>query len=116
MKSKQQFSLISKCRRQAELDMVADDCIGLKPFVLPLDVLDFEAQSTAYKIIIQKFGHIDILILNAGRSQRALYEDFPIDKTKEIFDLNVMSVINLAQIVLPSMVTSNSGQVIIIND
>lgn len=108
--------VILSARREAELEAVAASCIGkLKPFVLPLDVLDYDAQAKAYAQVIEKFGRIDSLVLNAGRSQRSLAEDFPLSGTKEIFELNVFSTINLAKLALPHMIERRSGQLVVVS-
>jgi dehydrogenase/reductase SDR family protein 7 len=107
--------VIISARREAELQRVADSCgdVPIRPYVLPLDVTDYEAQEAAYKEILEEFGRVDILVLNAGRTQRSLAEKFPLSATRELFELNVMSVINLARLVVTDMITSQRGQIVV---
>lgn len=109
--AKEGAQVVVSARRVSELEQVADSCVGLRPFVLPLDVTDYAAQNAAYESILAKFGRVDIVVLNAGRSQRSLAEKFDIASTKELFELNVFSVINLAKLVVPEMISRKSGQV-----
>ena len=85
------------------------------PISVPLDVLSFEKQKEAHDTIIKKFGKIDSIVLNAGRTQRSLALDTDISQTKEILELNFFSTVNLARIVLKDMALKKSGNVIVIS-
>ena len=59
--------VILSARRVKELEDVASSCIGpYKPFVLPLDVTNMEAQVYALATIMDKYQRIDSVVLNAG--------------------------------------------------
>jgi NADP-dependent 3-hydroxy acid dehydrogenase YdfG len=60
--------VVLSARRVEQLNAVSRSCAGsaYEPFVLPLDVTDFDAQKTAFDTILKKFGRIDSLVLNAG--------------------------------------------------
>jgi short-subunit dehydrogenase len=51
----------------------------------------------AVKKIVDKFGGISVLIQNAGRSQRARWEHTQIQVDKDLFELNVFSVVQLTR-------------------
>lgn len=60
-------------------------------------------ESTQFQILPTSFyrSQIDILINNAGRSQRAAFEEIQsIALDKELFDVNVFGTINLSRIVM----------------
>ncbi|CAM9191904.1 unnamed protein product, partial [Ectocarpus fasciculatus] len=108
--------VVISARRADALQEVALSCTGqLKPFVLPLDVTDHEAQQAALDTIISKFGRLDTLVLNAGRSQRAVAADTSFEDTKSLFDLNVFAVIHLAKITLPHFLERQSGQFVVVS-
>lgn len=109
--------LVISARRADALDAVARECalVGSTPLVLPLDVMDHGAQEEAYNSIIEQFGRVDILVLNAGRSQRALALETSIEDTRNVMELNVLSPIDLSKIVAPSMVERGSGDIIVIS-
>lgn len=88
---------------------------GTKPFVLPLDILDYNAQEEAYKTIISKFGRIDILVLNAGVSQRLTAIDTPLSVTQDLMNLNFISFVSLTKLALPSMIKQQQGQIVVVS-
>lgn len=52
---------------------------------------------------------MDILINNAGRSQRAVWEEIDIQVDKQMFDLNVFGVISLSRIAVRHFNTRGKG-------
>lgn len=83
----------------------------LQPFILPLDVTNLNKQQEAVDIILKQFHKIDIMILNAGKSQRLLGINTSYNIFEEIMFLNFNSVVHLTQLVLPSMLNRKQGQV-----
>jgi dehydrogenase/reductase SDR family protein 7 len=109
---------ILSARRIDQLEDVANKCalLGERPFVVPFDMTDFDEHDKAFNLIIEKFGRIDVLVLNAGRSQRALAMDTDIKDTKALMDLNFLSFVSLAKLVVPTMTSSESGgQVVVVS-
>jgi dehydrogenase/reductase SDR family protein 7 len=109
--------VILSARRVDQLESVARDCAnrGQMPLVLPLDVTDDAAQAATFSKIIEQFGHIDILVLNAGRSQRALAINTHINDTRSLFELNVMAYISLTRLVVPSFLKRGSGDIVVVS-
>ena len=56
---------------------------------------------------------LDILINNAGRSQRANWEDIELAVDKEMFDLNVFSVVALSRIVVHYFQKRKEGHIVV---
>jgi dehydrogenase/reductase SDR family protein 7 len=79
--------------------------------VLPLDVTDLSAHQAAVDEVMKIYGHIDILVLNAGASQRNTAIDTPFSVTKDMMHLNFLSLVALNKLVLPSMVERKAGKV-----
>eukprot|EP01038_Epipyxis_sp_PR26KG_P011290 gene11290-15147_t len=110
--------VIISARRVEQLEKVAEKCsqLGLKPFIQPLDVTDnFEVLENTYNSIIEKFGFINIVVLNAGQSQRNLAVDTPLSDTKHLMNLNFFSYVALAKLILPKMIERNQGQLVIMS-
>lgn len=107
--------VVISARRQNLLDEVADSCatFGERPFVLPLDVTDLDAQAAAYKTVLSKFGRVDSLVLNAGKSQRNTALDTDLSVTQDLLNLNFFSYVSLTKIVLPDMVARKEGQIVV---
>ena len=85
------------------------------PLSLTVDATESAKQKQALDSVVKKFGKIDILVLNAGRSQRSLAVNTPIEDTKSIFDLNIISAIDLTRNTLPHMLENGNGHIVAIS-
>jgi len=107
-------------RREPLLAQIKAKCLELGAkscdvLVLPLDLCDFSSHQDSFKKILTEFGRLDILINNAGRSQRARWEHTSIEVDQDLFNLNVFSVVNLTRTVLPHMLENKSGTVAVMS-
>ena len=50
---------------------------------------------------------------NAGRSQRANWEDIDLEVDKEMFDLNVFGVLSLSRIAVQYFLKQKSGHIVV---
>lgn len=80
--------------------------------VLKADVTDAASIKLAVDKVIQKEGHIDILINNAGMGISGAIEDFSPDDIKLQMGTNFMGTVNTIQAVLPSMRGSRKGLIL----
>jgi len=101
-----------------ELNRVRDLCIsqGLDAgniCVLPLDVTDHESMPVAVEHVTGAFGRIDMLINNAGISQRSLCVDTDMSVYRQILEVDVLGQIALTKSVLPLMLKQGSGHIAI---
>ncbi|HIO31375.1 SDR family oxidoreductase [Marinobacter salarius] len=106
--------VVLSARRQRELERVRQRCIdaGAAPenmLVLPLDVTDLPSLPVAGDHVISHFGQIDLLINNAGLSQRSLCKDTELSVYQKLLDVDVMGQIVLTKAVLPHMLERQSG-------
>lgn len=118
-----QFSLegakvILSARREDELIRVRDLCLDKGPeaadvLVLPLDVTDHDSMPAAVGTVTNTFGRIDMLINNAGISQRSLCVDTDMSVYRQLFEVDVLGQIALTKSVLPSMLEQGSGHIAI---
>ena len=76
------------------------------------DLDDYDMIDDTIKEIYEKYGHIDILINNAGISANKKIEDTTSDDFSKIMDLNVKAIFNMTKAVIPYM-KENKGGVII---
>ena len=110
--------LVLSSRRQTELDRVKATCIaegapGEGIMVLPLDVTD-EAAIAGVVAKAQAFGgRIDMLVNNAGISQRSLCLDTDMATYRRLFEVDVFGQIALTKAVLPVMVAQKSGHMVV---
>ena len=118
--AKHGVKLVISARRGAELELVKHQCItasnnklnGNDVLVLQMDMLQVDKHQRYFDMVLQHFGRLDVLCNNAGRSQRALWQDIDLKVDKELFDLDVFSVINLSRIVVRYFVAAKiDGQI-----
>ncbi len=110
--------LILSARREAELLRVKEACItaGSKPddvLTLPLDVTDETMMADKVKAASEHSGRIDMLINNAGISQRSLCVDTDMETYRKLFDVDVFGQIALTKAVLPIMLAQKDGHIAI---
>jgi NAD(P)-dependent dehydrogenase (short-subunit alcohol dehydrogenase family) len=83
--------------------------------ILPFDLADLNARLQAAQKALGIFGRIDILVLNAGVSQRARFTE----TAPEVFDLimetNFGSAVDLTRAVLPQMRERDSGMIVCVS-
>ena len=83
--------------------------------VVPLDVTDEAAREAAVREVIERCGRVDVLVNNAGISQRARAADTSIDVDRRIMELNYFAVIGLTKAVVPHMVEQKSGHLVVVS-
>lgn len=79
--------------------------------VITMDVLDYGSHQRHFDYAVRHFGTVDVLVNNAGRSQRAIFEDIHINVDKQMFDLNVFATLNLSRIAIHYFNTKGSGHI-----
>lgn len=106
--------LVVSSRRQGELERVADIARAAgagATLVLPLDMADEAALPGAVAQVLGQFGHIDLLVNNAGISQRSYCIDTDMSTYRKLFEVDVFGQIALTKLVLPSMIARKSGHI-----
>lgn len=109
--SKYGANLVLSARREEVLYDVAKRCGSATTLIVPLDVTNEKQISEATKTVLDRFGRVDLLINNAGISQRSLAIDTQMETYRKIFDVDVFGQIALTKAVLPSMIENQSGHI-----
>lgn len=113
--------LVLSARREAELQRVKNRCLdgyGMQSsdvLVLPLDMRQFDSHQAAVDIVIMHFKHVDVLVNNAGRSQRALWANTSLDVDRQMLELNTLGPLSLTKAVLPHMAARKSGHIAVVS-
>jgi dehydrogenase/reductase SDR family member 7B len=79
---------------------------------LPLDLTDLNAIPDKVKVVLDTFGHIDILINNGGISMRADAINTSIDVDIKIMLVNYFGTVAMTKAVLPSMIQRKEGRIV----
>ena len=99
--------LVLSARREEELQRVAKACGNA--YVLPFDMLSSSEHADRVQDVIQTYGRIDYLVLNAGVSQRSFVKDTEFEVYRRLFEVNFFSIVSLVQAVLPVFSAQKSG-------
>jgi dehydrogenase/reductase SDR family member 7B len=114
--AKQGAHLILSGRRVDQLDRVARACGGTNQhLILPFEVTDYAALDAIAAKAWGWRGRIDMLINNAGISQRSLAIETQLPVYQKIVDVDLIAPIALTQLVLPRMVNQKSGRIVMIS-
>jgi len=114
--SKKGAEIIISARRNEELERVKDNCQDKSK--IHIQTLDLEKHQQIMEIaeeILKKHGQIDILINNGGISQRSLTKETPLEIDKKIMDINYFGSICLTKAVLPKMLETRNGHIVVIS-
>ena len=106
--------LILSGRNQAALAEVAAQC-GDGHLILPFDTADFGAAAQAADKAWDWSGGINVLVNNAGISQRSLAVDTDFSVYQKMIDIDLLGPICLTQALLKRMVARKTGQIVMIS-
>jgi short-subunit dehydrogenase len=84
---------------------------GYEALAVTTDVTHEDDCRTLITKTIEKYGHLDILINNAGISMRALFRDVDISVLKRLFDVNFWGAVNCTKYALPYLI-ENKGSIV----
>jgi len=85
---------------------------GRRTLRLAADVADRPSLIAARDQILEKFGHIDILINSAGRIKRTPVLDLPEDEWSAIIDTNLTGTLRACQVFAPPMLAQGWGRIV----
>lgn len=85
---------------------------GCDAMCFQADVADADAVDAMAKAVRERFGHISLLVNNAGIARQCLFQDISREYWKRIFDVNLNGAFNTIQAVLPNMLHEHSGCII----
>lgn len=76
------------------------------------DVTDEQAAERLVEVAREKAGRIDILVTNAGGPPASTFAQTDLEMFRKAFELNALSAIRLAKLVLPGMCAQKWGRVV----
>lgn len=115
---KKDVKLILSARRTVELERVKGNCpkeIQPNIRILPFDITQAGTLQLTVEAAIQFFGQIDILINNAGVSQRSFAKDTDPAVTRRLMEVNFFGPTALTRYLLPHMLSKKSGHIVVIS-
>lgn len=111
--ARQGARLIISSNQQDELDKVKEKCteLGAECFIQFLDVTEIDKMQSITDNLIEQFGQIDVLVNNAGISQRSLVVETPLENDRKIMEIDYFGTIALTKTVLPYMIKNGGGYI-----
>ncbi|CAN7975500.1 unnamed protein product, partial [Ixodes persulcatus] len=88
------------------LNKVKENCLalgksrGAEVLTVPFNICDFACHEEQLKKVLDCYGKLDILVNNAGRSQRAAFEEIPLEVDREMLDVNLLGPVCLTRTVV----------------
>ncbi|MCA1404876.1 SDR family NAD(P)-dependent oxidoreductase [Ensifer sp. IC3342] len=92
----------------ADLSALAPD----RTLALALDVTRTDEIALATRAAEQRFGHIDVLVNNAGVGYFGAFEESDMDAVRAMFEVNVWGLANMTRAALPGMRRRRSGTIV----
>ena len=100
--------------KRAELDrLAANRKLPLES--LELDVCDDVSVNRAVQQVLQKAGHLDVLINNAGVGLMAVAEELKLEDLRRLYETNIFGLLRVTQAVLPHMRERKSGRILMLS-
>lgn len=109
--------LILSGRNTHKLETVKTECEkkGARCTIVPLDLTDENAITSAAKHVFETFPKVDILVHNGGISQRATSVETPLEVDRKIMETNFWGAVSLTKKALPFMVKEQQGHIVVIS-
>ena len=105
-------NVILSARRVDKLEKVREQCgSGL---IFPIDLSCSDTLETIAKNVESQSNGIDILVLNAGISQRTTALETPLDATRLLMEVNFFAPVLLTKAILPYMIQRKCGQIVVV--
>ncbi|WP_133128343.1 acetoacetyl-CoA reductase [Legionella nagasakiensis] len=85
---------------------------GYEVEILYADIADFADCEKLVALVMERYGHIDVLVNNAGITCDTTFKKMKPEQWQQVIDANLTSVFNMTRNVLPAMLESNYGRII----
>src|SRR6266478_5032316 len=99
--------------RDTALALVADiAAAGGTAFAVKMDVADAEQVKAGFKLVLEKFGRLDILVNNAAITRDGLAMRMKVDDWEAVLRTNLTGAHLCIQQALPTMMKARAGRII----
>ncbi|MEK9603926.1 MAG: SDR family oxidoreductase [Flavobacteriaceae bacterium] len=108
--------LILSSRNVSALEKVKSVCVNSKNIkILPLDLNDFDSAVANVKKAYDFFKRIDVLINNAGVSQRSLIVETQFEVFKKLIEIDYLGTVALSRALLPFFLKQGYGHYVVVS-
>ena len=108
------YSVSILARRQDRLEKIAKELNESGSTVLPItcDVTDPTQVQKAINLTLNRFGHIDIIILNAGISHSNFATEFNVMDQNKVLQPNLYGSLHILENTIPHMIERKKGHIV----
>jgi len=108
------YSLVLTGRSRAELEAVASllKASGASAFPVEADITDPRAQDDLVREAEREFGHVDVLVNNAGGDPQREFDTMPWAENEAILRLNLLAPMELTHKLLLGMLERRRGHIV----
>jgi len=101
--------------RLIEIKTRLDEIAPGRCFTVPCDVTLKKSVEQAVEAVKQLAGNVDILINNAGVSQRSYALDTDLQVDRDLFEVNFFGAVAVTKGILPWMISGGGGHIVVIS-
>ena len=106
-------NVVATARRAEAITAALGEHEALLP--VALDVTDPTTANAAIKATVEKFGHLDVLVNNAGNFKAGFFEEMTPDDFRAQIEATFFGPVNVTRAALPQMRSQRSGLVMTIS-
>lgn len=108
--------LVLSARREERLEAVRQYCVDPDlHWVLPLDLTDPAGLEYAAERVLERHGHVDVMVHNGGVSQRSLARDTELAVDRRLMEVDYFGAVALTKALLPSMRQRGAGRFVVVS-
>ena len=100
----------------ADLDPAATEALAATlpgSLALPVDVTSAESVERMLATVLERLGHVDVLVNNAGvQGRNAPVTEMPVDEWRRVIEVNLTGVFLVTRACLPHMLERGSGRIV----
>ncbi len=105
------YGTVRRLDKAAKLNSMAADA-GVEVQLVVIDVADDDSVTHGMAEVLERAGHVDNLVNNAGVGGNSVAEECPISLYAEVMNINLYGAIRCVQAVLPQMRARGSGCIV----
>ena len=108
--------VIMSSRNVEKLDEVARLCKHSERMrILPMDISNYHSITEKVEEAIAFFGRVDVLVNNAGISQRSLIMETKMKVYEQLMRVNYLGTVALSKALLPHFIKNKTGQFVVVS-
>ena len=108
--------LVLSARRVKRLEALREELDRPeRHLVLPLDLADTDSMPAAVEAALGHAGRIDVMVHNAGISQRSLVVETDLEVDRLLLEVNFFGTVALTKALLPALLEAGGGRFVVVS-